>query len=455
MHRASSRRICAFVIGLNLLNVQYIESPGSAGPMFLSLSERREAELGETGLAVLSVAPGIWRDKRVSPRVERVGKELAKLTNGPDYRYRFFILDTEDTNAFALPGGFVFVSRGLLATLETEDELAGILGHEIGHIAARHADERESLETGQQALVQAANAFRRLFGIDSDSPPRFFERALASHSRAQEREADRIGVVLAVSLGYDGRALADVLRRIDTADRARSVLQTHPATPERLALIETLAEELTAGPRRPDTTQRHFLRALDGLPLGPSLHLGVQNQQRFFAPDPGYAITFPDSWKIQIGFEGTVATAPDWKAVVSVYPVPDARGDAGVSADPDLGADTKAKAGGGPGLEVGSIDVISGHRVQVGVEDRMRSMRAQFVAGERAYEIAGLWSLASDRRHRAEYAQILNSLVIANCDTPLRFTRPTLRVHSGDDGKLEKRRRDQSMRRYPARCTPP
>lgn len=438
-----------FVIGLNLLTVHCGVRPESPGPMFLSLSEKREAELGEAGLAVLSVAPGIWRDERLSPRVERVGRELARLTDGPDYRYRFFVLDTDDTNAFALPGGFVFVSRGLLASLETEDELAGVLGHEIGHVAARHADERESLESGQQALVRAANAFQRLFGIDSDSPPRFFERALASHSRAQEREADRIGVVLAVSLGYDGRALADVLRRIDTSDRARSVLQTHPTTPERLALIETLADGLTTGPRRPNTTQAHFLRALDGLPLGPSLHLGVQNQQRFIAPDPGYAITFPDSWRIQIGFEGPVATAADWTSVVSVYPAPDPRSPAAVNPDPGAGT------GAGTGAGRGATELISGHQVQVGVEDRMRSMRARFVAGQRVYEIAGLWSLASDRRHRAEYTRVLKSLVIATCDTPLLFTRPALRIQRRADGRFEKQRRDEGMRRYPARCATP
>ncbi|MEM6733579.1 MAG: M48 family metalloprotease, partial [Myxococcota bacterium] len=251
-------------------------NPATQEPVLLALSEQQELDLGEAGLAVLSVTPGLWSDEPLLRLVRRVGATLGTIAPGPPTHYRFYILDTDQKNAFALPGGYVFISRGLLAILEREDELAAVLAHEIGHVAARHASRRATVNQGYEFLQGIAAAFSSLFNVDIRDSERFFASVLASHSRGQEREADRIGVVLAVSSGYEGTALADVLIRLEQERvRGDEILNTHPSTPERRALIDTLASNLVPGPGSPELSVGSFLRHLDGLPLGPGRALGV------------------------------------------------------------------------------------------------------------------------------------------------------------------------------------
>jgi predicted Zn-dependent protease len=222
------------------------------------------------------------------------------------------------------------VSRGLLALLDSEDELAGVLGHEIGHVAARHAVRRVTrgtplaVVTGIGAAVTGivSPALGAVVGGIGDVAN---AAILAPYSRDQEREADRIGQEIAARAGWDPAGLS---RALDTLAReealagnrgGRSFLSTHPALPERVTETETHAAALVRGTGAPIAAGRDgFLRRLDGLVVGPGAANGVFDGPTFRHPDLDFQVRFPSGWKTANERDVVGAGAPDGRAVAGL-----------------------------------------------------------------------------------------------------------------------------------------
>ncbi|MEO1171321.1 MAG: M48 family metalloprotease [Myxococcota bacterium] len=409
------------LVFLSLASCAHPLSPPGSG-----LSPTEELDLGEAGLAVLSVQPGIYRNQRLDDLVTRVGSRLAEIAPGPRTHYRFYVLDTDQMTALALPGGLVFISRGLLATMESEDELAGVLGHEIGHVASRHASRRASLRLGQELMGSVTRWVAGLFNLDAKRSELFFDSISARHSRSQEREADRVGVALAMSLGYRGEALATVLKRIGDSEAARApMFLTHPTTPERLAIIETVVENMTRGSGRPTLTPSAFVSAMDGMPLGPSASNGFVSDGRYVSGDGAYAVQFPSQWTVELGLNGPVGTSPDWQGVISIQTV---------STEP---------APEGKHFQAG------GRSVFVSEEGGMTAYRSRFLAAGREYELAGLWN--ADSSHAGRYVELLGSLRFADCDSALSYETRILRVEV-ENGVAVRRESPHYVVQWPPGC---
>ncbi|HZE89561.1 MAG TPA: M48 family metalloprotease [Verrucomicrobiae bacterium] len=188
-------------------------NPVSGRPEMTLVSEAKERELGEAEARRVAETMGILEDPALSAYVRAVGERLAQFSPRTDVTYTFQIVDMEEPNAFALPGGPVYVSRGLLVLTNSEDELAGVLGHEIGHVAARHAVRRVTraaplaVVTGLGAAVTSivSPMLGDLVGGIGGVAGAF---VLAPYSREQEREADRIGQELAGAAGWDPAGLS-------------------------------------------------------------------------------------------------------------------------------------------------------------------------------------------------------------------------------------------------------
>ncbi|MEM6531765.1 MAG: M48 family metalloprotease [Myxococcota bacterium] len=399
---------------------------GVTPALFSGLTSTEELDLGEAGLAVLSVQPGIYRNTRLEELVTRVGLRLAAIAPGEPTRYRFFILDTDELTALALPGGLIFVSRGLLATMNNEDELAAVLGHEIGHVASRHASRRAALSRGRELMGSVTRWVAGLFNLDAKESELFLDSISARHSRRQEREADRVGVVLAMSLGYEGAALATVLRKIgQTGSPGDPMLLTHPTTPERLEIIDTVVRSMTPGPGLPTLTPASFLSVLDGMPLGPSASNGVLVRNRYISADAAYTIRFPESWEVELGLNGPVATSPDWEGVISVQA---------------LGSEPPP---------VGRSSQLAGRPVFISSEGGMTAHRSRFAAAGRQYELAGLWGETSD--HAKAYASMLESLELIGCREGIHYEVRVLRVRV-EDGVAHRSESTQPVKRWPPNC---
>ena len=232
---------------------------------------------------------GLYRDSALEGYLGAVGQRVALHAPGR-FEYRFRIVDPWTPNAFALPGGAIFVSRGLLALTSSEDELACVLGHEITHASARHSAAAQETEARLSPLSLG------------------FVRAayMAAYQRDEERAADAGGQALCAAAGYDPRALPDFLRRLGGVERLERGAQripgffdTHPGTTERLAIADTRAAQLryTAQPGVTGSATGHLQR-LDGLVVDEDPADGIFRGMRFLHPDLDFGMSFPEGWTL-------------------------------------------------------------------------------------------------------------------------------------------------------------
>ena len=200
------------------------------------------------------------------------------------------MVDQIEPNAFALPGGHIFISRGLLALVNTEDELANVIAHEITHASQRHSAASQAAARNQNPLA----------------PPWMRAANMAAYSRDMERDADRGGQMLAAAAGYDPMGMSTFLaslgrwQQLESGPRGPSFFDSHPGSVERASTNAIRAAELR---RRPNPalgdTRESLLAKIEGLSVGPRREGGVFVGDRFLHPSLGFQMTFPDGWRLQ------------------------------------------------------------------------------------------------------------------------------------------------------------
>jgi predicted Zn-dependent protease len=291
-------------------------NPVSQHPEVALISAEKERQLGDDAARMVETEMGLVTDPALLPYVQRVGARLAKLSPRQDVSYTFQIVDIAAPNAFALPNGNIYVSRGLLALAATEDELAGTLAHELAHVAARH--------TVRSANVAAATSpFRILTGIAGVGETAS-EAFLAPYSREQEREADTLGLDLAARAGYDPTALPRLLESLEREAALRregparqSFFDSHPPTAERVQHAWERGATLKRAPAAPlAATPREFLARLDGLRVGDNPEHGAFQDSRFFLPSLGITVLFPPEWTTRNTPHAVVGYTKDKEALM-------------------------------------------------------------------------------------------------------------------------------------------
>ncbi len=322
---AMTRRVLAVLLLLDACTI----NPVSGRLELTLMSAAEERRIGAEQAAEVARTIGLVDDPGLVTYVQEVGRRIAARSPRRDVTYTFAVVDMTDPNAFSLPGGEVFVSRGLLVLANSEDELAGVLGHEIGHVAARHAARRVT-RAAPLALVTALGAgvtglvLPAVGGLLGGVGELANAALLAPYSREQEREADRVGQEIAAAAGYDPAALSIFLHTLERDEalhrdqpRAWSFFATHPPTPERVATTAREAGHLTRAASAPIArSDGDFLAHLDGLTVGDSARDGVFEGTTFRHPDLDFAIRLPAGWKTANGRSAIGAVAPDGRAIV-------------------------------------------------------------------------------------------------------------------------------------------
>ncbi len=309
-------------------------NPVSGHLEMTTMSAERESSIGRSEARKIEKHVGLVDDAAMTGYVARVGERVAAHSPRQDVKYRFHVVDVADANAFALPGGYIYVSRGLLALTNSEAELAGVLGHEVAHVAARHAAQRETRQMGAELLgslaAAAGGAAGGLYGAQQMGQMGTYAGLdmVASYSRDQEHEADELGQTMAAAAGYDPAAFADFLDTLNSytelelgGQRRIGFLDTHPSTPERRRNASVRAASLSVGEGAPFAPERaDYLARLLGLRLGEDPSYGVFVRSRFLHPEIGYAIDFPAGWDRarEPGFAAAVSPRKD--ALIQVLP---------------------------------------------------------------------------------------------------------------------------------------
>jgi predicted Zn-dependent protease len=297
------------------------------------VSPAQEAAQGRQAAEQVAAQIGLVDDPQLSGYVQALGERLARHSPRRDVAYRFAVADMAEPNAFALPGGYIYVSRGLLAIANSEDELANVIGHEIAHVAARHSAQRQTRAVGVGLLsVLGTVAAGALGGAGAAQVAAQVGQVagaglIASYGRDQEREADAVGQQLSAAAGFDPMAMASFLSTLEQHSRLRaegqerrpSFLDSHPMTAERAQATAERARTLAVAPAAPIAAGREaFLSRVDGMLLGDNPAEGVFQAERFLHPDLDFALAFPRGWRTENGKSAVVAGAPEGDALLIV-----------------------------------------------------------------------------------------------------------------------------------------
>ncbi len=265
---------------------------------------------------------GVVKDARLSGWVADLGRRLAAVSAQPNFDWHFTVLDSDVVNAFALPGGYVYVTRGLLVLANDEAEVAGVLAHEIGHVTARHSVARATRSTITDMLAAGVGmalgdaTIAQLLNLGSGA-------MLASYSREQELEADSLGVETLARAGYDPFAQAtflETLRRYEQYTSLRSgnnsggfdLFASHPATEERVNLAAQQARRYPPGGQRPTAP---YVQAVDGMVWGDSPENGFVRETVFAHPVLGLRFEVPRGFSLLNGADEVVGKGPNGLAV--------------------------------------------------------------------------------------------------------------------------------------------
>ena len=302
-------------------------NPVSGRREVVLMSEEEEQEIDQREAERVEEILGLVQAPELAAYVEELGQAMAAHAPRRKLDYHFGIVEMEPPNAFALPGGHVYVSRGLLVHSNSEAELANVLGHEIGHVAARHAAQRDmrAKTVGLATVLGAVGAvFAGGDGRAVAATQMLGAGMLSAYTREQEREADRIALDLSVSVGIDPMGMSDFLRTLDKTvrleqgfSRETGFLDTHPATPERVAEATTRAVVSRWTPELEIAgTRAAYLAMLDGLAVGKPSSEGVFREGRFLHPDLGISLAFPHGWLVDNQRSRVIAFGPERDAVV-------------------------------------------------------------------------------------------------------------------------------------------
>ncbi|MEI2735022.1 MAG: M48 family metalloprotease [Rhodoblastus sp.] len=340
--RAYGRRAAALALALLLAGCATLERQGElpqqpaappAAPRTVGVDALTTAEHKK----LVAQFGGEYRWPQAESYLNAILVKLAAASDVPTTPYRVTILNTPVVNAFALPSGNLYISRGLLALANDSSEVAAVMAHEIGHVTARHAAARAEQERRAAVIASAATVIQsRQKGEEVENSQRL---SFASFSRQQEIEADRIGVAVIARAGFDPYGAARFLTSLgrSTALRAEllgqktadkpDILATHPSTPERVAQATQTARQINA-PGIGDSDRSAYLAAIDGMNFGEDPADGIVRGRRFLQPRLRFAFTAPESFVLDNTPRALLGRAPGGAEAVRLDSVPDNSGGA-------------------------------------------------------------------------------------------------------------------------------
>ena len=323
------------IIGLALsLLASCARNPVTGQSDFVMMSESQEIALGrQYNEQIIQEQYQVYESKTLQDYVNNVGQKLAGQSHRPGLNYRFTVLDSPEVNAFALPGGYVYITRGILAYLNSEAELAAVVGHEIGHVTARHGVRQQSAAQATNIGLTIASIFVPEVGsMGGQNIANLVGGALLSgYGSEHELEADRLGAEYLARAGYDPQAIIRVLRTLKNQElkdaelarqegreprRYSGLFATHPDNDTRLKQVVGEADKLA--PANPFEGRSEFLAITDGLVFNDNSDQGVVRNNRFYHDELGITVAFPKSWQVHNLPDALVAVSPQGEAMLQM-----------------------------------------------------------------------------------------------------------------------------------------
>jgi predicted Zn-dependent protease len=293
-------------------------NPATGEREFSLMSEQQEIALGQETDQQVRREMGVYDDQQLNQYVTQIGQRLAKVSERPTLPWHFAVVDDGVVNAFALPGGYIYLSRGILPYLNSEAEMAGVLGHEIGHVTARHSAQQYSRATGASlGLALGSILFPEAapFGQLAEAG---IGLLFLKYGRDDELQADSLGVRYTARSGWDPAGVAGMLQTLDRIDEGSESdvpnwLSTHPAPADRVEQVQAAIQKARAefGSKATETDREAYLQRIDGIIYGDNPEQGIVRGNEFLHPVMRFALEFPQGWQVQNSPTQVIAKQPN------------------------------------------------------------------------------------------------------------------------------------------------
>ncbi|MEQ1662113.1 MAG: M48 family metalloprotease [Thiobacillus sp.] len=336
MNASIFRRIT--VIGFGALVLTHCaQNPVTGDKNFVLLSEAQEIQMGAQAHKDVLKEYAPLDHPALQAYVNDVGQQLAKQSHRPNLQWHFTVVDSPDVNAFALPGGYIYITRGIMAYLNSEAELAGVIGHEIGHVTARHGVRQQSAATA--AGVGAILGSILVPGLNNQQGATLLQTLAqsltAGYGREHELESDRLGAEYLAKNGYNTQAMIDVIgvlknQELFAAEQAKrdgreprtyhGTFDTHPSNDTRLKQV--VGEAAKYKVTNPRDGQYELLKKMDGVYFGDSPEQGVIRSNALLHDKLGLALQFPPGWRVQNRPDRVMAVSPQGDALLELQQGP-------------------------------------------------------------------------------------------------------------------------------------
>lgn len=318
------KSIFFFLIFLNIISCEY--NPALDRKEFILMSEKEEKRIGEReNFRLIKQFGGVYENEKLQNYINSLGKFLASTSELSDLDFTFTIIDTPIVNAFALPGGYIYLTRGLLAICQNEAQLAGVLAHEIGHVTARHSAKRYTKNFGVNLVSQILSSLakdRNLTNIVNQSAGLY----LLSYSRSQEYEADKLAIRYMKRAGFDPSEMSNFLKIMEKyslfqnkilnqkKNRESSLLSTHPSSPERVK--KAIRESGISSVKNPILGREIFLKKIDGMNFGSKKEEGLLNSNSFVHPKLGISFNLDKDFFFINSSKNLLGTSRDGTKII-------------------------------------------------------------------------------------------------------------------------------------------
>ena len=315
------KRVTATVLLAALIGIAgCVTNPVTGKKEIMLIPESVEIEMGKSTDQAIQQEYGLYPDPALTAYVDRVARKMVPYTHRAKLPYHFAVLDTPIENAFAAPGGYVYVTRGLLAMMNSEAELATVLAHELGHVNARHS----AREMSRQLLILGGIIVGSALSEDIQKIAPFLvvgmQVLFLKFSRSDEYQADSLGVLYSRKAGYSPSLMVPFFQSIQKLEesagggiRLPNFLSTHPLTARRIEEVKKMLVPIDA---EMDVIRDGFLRSVDGLTYGENPRQGFVEGSAFYCPDLQFAFNFPNGWTVQNTPQQVVVAPKDEKAAV-------------------------------------------------------------------------------------------------------------------------------------------
>jgi predicted Zn-dependent protease len=313
------------VAGILLLMAACARNPVTGKKQVALMSEKQEIAMGQEAYPQIVAEFGLYPDSSIQRFINDKGNQMAAISHRPTIKWTFRVLDSDVINAFAVPGGYVYFTRGILAHLNNEAQFAGVLGHEIGHITARHSVSQQTKQILSQIGLIAVIVAKPELARFAETASQGLQLLYLKNSRDAEKESDGLGVQYSSKVGYDAKEMAKFFQTLERemniksgGQRLPDFLSTHPNPGDRYVTVTKLATEWQKANNKTDMTinRDSYLQRLQGLVYGEDPRQGYLENNIFYHPELKFQFSTPGGWKYQNSPTRVALVQPDGKALM-------------------------------------------------------------------------------------------------------------------------------------------